>query len=102
MRRLTMVLACVLSALVAHPRASGATEVKLFLTQTQDAFLEGTLESISVDSLGVLRLASRVEVVASIDEPFLLSASRRLDGWVVGTGNAGRVIAVDPAGQAEI
>ncbi|MEE2777687.1 MAG: hypothetical protein VYE73_13110, partial [Acidobacteriota bacterium] len=66
------------------------------------AFLEGTLESISVDPLGVLRLANRVEVVAGIDEPFLLSANRRLDGWVVGTGNAGRVFAVDQAGQAEI
>lgn len=73
---------------------SDAAEVKIFEIDTQASFLAGTLDGISVDPLGRLRLADRVQRVASIDEPFLLSAAPLDDGWVVGTGNAGRVLAV--------
>ena len=96
-------LAGLVAGLVALAAATagplGAAEVKAFLAQTQSAFLAGTLEGISVDPLGRLRLADRVERLAAADEPFLLSAAAGRGGWVVGTGNAGRVLAVDRKGM---
>ena len=76
-----------------------AAEVKIFLAQTQPAFLAGKLEGISVDPLGRLRLADRVERLAAVDEPFLLAAAAHPEGWVVGTGNAGKVLLVDRQGK---
>ena len=76
-----------------------ATQVRIFQVQSQAGFLSGTLEGVSVDSLGRMSLAPRAERVASLDEPFLLSAAALPDGWVLGTGNAGRVLKVDRKGQ---
>src|SRR4029077_6606237 len=42
--------------------------------------------------------APRVEKVASVAEPFLLSAAVHPDGWVVGTGNAGKILKIDHKG----
>lgn len=74
------------------------TQVKSFQAQSQAAFLTGTLEGVSVDSLGRIELAPRVERVASLAEPFLLAAAAHPDGWVVGTGNAGKVLKIDRKG----
>lgn len=93
-----------LSALLvvtAAATTAGATKVKIFQTQTQRAFLAGTLEGIGVDPLGRLRLADRSERLTAIGEPFLLSAATHPDGWVVGTGNAGRVLLVRRNGRVE-
>lgn len=93
-----------LSALLVAAAAvspAGATEVKIFQTQTQRAFLAGTLEGIGVDPLGRLRLADRSERLTAIGEPFLLSAAAHPEGWVVGTGNAGRVLLVRRNGRVE-
>ncbi|HEX6864054.1 MAG TPA: hypothetical protein VF414_14595 [Thermoanaerobaculia bacterium] len=76
-----------------------ATQVRIFQIQSQAGFLSGTLEGVSVDSLGRMSLAPRAERLASLAEPFLLSAATLPDGWVVGTGNAGRVLKVDRKGQ---
>ncbi|HSK74875.1 MAG TPA: WD40 repeat domain-containing protein [Thermoanaerobaculia bacterium] len=75
------------------------TEVKIFQTQSQAGFLAGTLEGVSVDSLGRMELAPKAERVTSLSEPFLLSAAVHPDGWVVGTGNAGKVLRIDRKGQ---
>src|SRR6185295_10594350 len=77
---------------------SHGTQVKIFQAQSQAAFLAGTLEGVSVDALGRMQLAPRVERVASLAEPFLLSAAVHPDGWVVGTGNAGKVLKIDHKG----
>jgi hypothetical protein len=77
---------------------SHGTQVKIFQAQSQAAFLAGTLEGVSVDALGRMQLAPRVERVASLAEPFLLSAAVHPDGWVVGTGNAGKVLKIDSRG----
>lgn len=80
-----------------------ATQVHIFQTQNQAGFLAGTLEGVSVDSLGRMSLAPRAERLASIGEPFLLSAigiGGGGDGWVIGTGNAGKVLRVDAKGKA--
>jgi hypothetical protein len=71
-----------------------AAEVKIFRLARQQAFLRGELDGIGVDALGTLRLAASAERLAAFAEPFVLAASRGPDGWVVGTGNEGRVMAV--------
>src|SRR3954451_4223828 len=87
-----------LGFLVAAAQPASGTQVKIFQAQSPAAFLAGTLEGVSVDSLGRVQLAPRVEKVASLAEPFLLSATVHPDGWVVGTGNAGKVLKIDRKG----
>lgn len=91
------VAATLLALLPAAPAA--ATEVKIFQVNSRNAFLAGTLEGISVDPLGRLQLADRAERLTAVDEPFLYTAVRHPDGWVVGTGNAGRVLEIDHKGK---
>ena len=93
--------ALTLSAALAFASPSHSAEVRVYLTQSQDQFREGELDSISVDPLGVLRLAHRAERLAAIEEPFLLSAATHPDGWVVGTGNQGRVLHIRRDGTVE-
>ncbi|HEX2253160.1 MAG TPA: hypothetical protein VHQ65_07830 [Thermoanaerobaculia bacterium] len=95
-----IVLAGLVTAVVAASPAD-ATEVKIFQTQTQSGFRAGTLEGISVDPLGRLQLADRVERLTAIGEPFLLAAAAHPQGWVVGTGNAGRVLLVRRDGTVD-
>lgn len=76
-----------------------ATQVKIFQTQSQTGFLAGKLQGVSVDALGRMQLAPRAERVASLGEPFLLSAAVLPDGWVVGTGNAGKLLKIDKQGK---
>jgi hypothetical protein len=93
------------AALLAAPPA-GATQVRIFQTQTAIGFLGGKLTGISVDALGRMRLAPRTLRVAQIGEPFVFSAARipggatgAGDSWVVGTGNSGKVLAVAADGR---
>jgi hypothetical protein len=78
-----------------------ASEVKLFKVQSQQALLRGKLEGMSVDSLGTLRLAPKPERVTNFGEPFVLSAAPHPDGWVVGTGNSGKVLLVGRDGKVK-
>ncbi len=91
------ILAAGLLVLAAMP--SYATQVRIFQAQSQQAFLAGTMEGVSVDSLGRIQLAPRVERLASFAEPFLLAAGVHPDGWVAGTGNAGKVLRIDRKGE---
>lgn len=94
------VLAAALTALLGAPASPlAATEVKTFQVQSQKAFLAGTLDGVSIDPTGRLQLADHAERVTAVDEPFLLSAAEHPDGWVVGTGNDGKVLLVTPAGE---
>ncbi|MBZ0114197.1 MAG: hypothetical protein K8J08_17175 [Thermoanaerobaculia bacterium] len=79
----------------------GAADVKIFRLQDQAAFLRGTLDGVSIDALGTLRLAARAQRLASLEEPFVLSAAKHPEGWVVGTGNNGRVVLVRRDGSQE-
>jgi hypothetical protein len=71
-----------------------ASEVKIFRVAGASGFLEGELEGLSLDPLGTLRLAGRMERAAQIEEPYLLSALALGDDWVVGTGNGGKVLRI--------
>ncbi|HSG39334.1 MAG TPA: hypothetical protein VLE27_06825, partial [Thermoanaerobaculia bacterium] len=95
--RSLVLAASALAVLVAAAPVRG-TQVKIFQAQSQPAFLAGTLEGVSVDALGRMQLAPRVDRVATLAEPFLLSSAAHPDGWVVGTGNAGKVLKVDRKG----
>jgi hypothetical protein len=75
-----------------------AVTVKSFRAQTAAAFAAGTLEGASLDGLGRLRPAQRVARVAAPDEPFVFAAARNGERWVLGTGNAGRVLEVSATG----
>ncbi|MEO8503386.1 MAG: WD40 repeat domain-containing protein [Acidobacteriota bacterium] len=79
-----------------------ATETKVLRVQSASAFVAGRLEGVALDPLGALLLADRMDKLAGIDEPFLFSAARLPDGWVVGTGNSGRVLKVDEHGKVTV
>ncbi len=93
-----------LLTLAVAPAPAAATQVHVFQTQSQAGFLTGTLEGVSVDSLGRMSLAPKAERLASVGEPFLLSAASYPggqtgpDAWVAGTGNAGKVLRIDSKG----
>jgi hypothetical protein len=81
------------------PARASASETRVFRLQSRNAFLKGTLEGVGVDSLGTLQLADEVERLAEVNEPFLLSAASHPEGWVVGTGNAGKILRVGRDGE---
>ncbi len=89
-----------LAALALHLAAAAPSEagVRFFRLQSREAFLAGTLEGIAVDPLGTLALADRAVRAADLGEPFVFSGAAHPEGWVVGTGNAGKVLLVDRAG----
>ncbi len=76
-----------------------AAEVKIFRTDSQEAVLAGTLEGLSVDPDGHVTLARQFERLAMIEEPFVFTAAAHPKGWVVGTGNSGKVLMVDRKGE---
>lgn len=75
------------------------TEVRHFRADSREELGRGTLAGVSLDSLGRLGLARKAERLASIEEPYLLSAARHPEGWVVGTGNDGRVLLINAQGE---
>lgn len=99
-RSLASLLAAAALALLAVAPVS-ATEVKSFRLQSQKAFLAGNLEGISLDPDGRLELADRAERVTALAEPFLFAAAVHPQGWVVGTGNDGKVFLVRRDGTVE-
>ena len=112
MRRGSALLLALLPSLIAA-EAALATQVRIFQTQSAVGFLGGKLSGISVDALGRMRLAPRAVRVASVGEPFLFAAAPLPAGtgkpgtrggpaarsWVVGTGNSGKVLAIDADGK---
>jgi hypothetical protein len=87
------------ATLLAAVAPASAADVKFLRLQTQESFLRGTLDGLSVDALGTLRLASHAERIAALGEPFVLSSAAHPEGWVVGTGNSGKVILVTRGGE---
>ncbi len=97
--RAAALCAAALVSLASLEAVAAASEVKLFRLQSQQAFLRGQLDGMSVDSLGTLRLAPKAERLTALAEPFVLSAAPHPDGWVVGTGNSGKVLLVSRDGK---
>jgi len=82
--------------------SASATEVRIFQVQTGADFRSGTLAGIALDPGGFLDLAPRVERVAALAEPFVLSAVAIPGGWAVGTGNDGKVLRVTDKGEVSV
>jgi len=76
-----------------------AAQVKIFRSQSAEAFLKGEAAEVAIESGGVLRLAPRARRLAAIDAPFAFALARTETGWAVGTGNDGQVLAVAEDGR---
>lgn len=98
MRRFALAIAF-LSAL--SWTAAGASEVRILRLDTREALLQGSFSGVSIDELGTLTLGAEADRIVSVGEPFVLSAATHPEGWVLGTGNAGKVILVRRDGTTE-
>ena len=80
-----------------------ASSPKFFQTATQNDFLKGDVENLSIDSHGQLTLGPATELVFETSAPFLWSMIAGPDGSIfVGTGNEGKVFRVDPQGKGSL
>ena len=79
---------------------AGASEVQIWRADSQAAFLAGELVDVSVDRLGILRLAQRAEQFATVAEPFLFSFVGTEGRFAAGTGNSGKVLEVEIDGDS--
>lgn len=68
-------------------------------TSTQDGFLEGEVENLSISASGRVTLGPAIELVHETTAPFLWALVETADGslWI-GSGNDGRVIRLDATG----
>ena len=82
--------------------AVGAAPVRIFKTQSAEGFLQGEASGVAVETGGALALAPRAERVAALATPFAYAAVAYGDGWAVGTGNDGQVLAVSAAGESRL
>ncbi len=102
MKRIGRFLLTALALVASGVGPLGATETKIFETQSAAGFLAGTLDGVAVDPVGRLVPAPRVDRVASLAEPFVFALAPRgggSQGWIVGTGNSGKVLSVDAKGK---
>ena len=77
-----------------------ASEVQTWRADSQATFLAGELVDVSVDRLGVLRLAQRAEQFATLSEPFLFSFAGANGRFAAGTGNSGKVLEISAGADA--
>ena len=77
-----------------------ASTPKFFQAATQNDFLKGDVENLSIDSRGQLLLGPATELVYETASPFIWALVPGSDGSLyVGTGNEGRVFKVDARGN---
>ena len=88
-----------LAVILWSPLNPEASEVRIWKTADHDSIAAGTLEGVSVNPEGVLELSREVTRLATLDEPFVFSAAAQDEGWLVGTGNSGKVLSVSPVGE---
>lgn len=79
--------------------AAGSGDVRFFEISSREEFARGTLDGMGIGPLGSLSLADRVERTAEIEAPFLFAIARAPRGWVVGTGNDGKIESIDATGK---
>ena len=97
-----VLLVWMLAGLLFFAPLTVSAEVKIFRQDSRDGFLAGELDDVSVDPFGALTLARALRPVAIIEEPFVYGAAATPDGWVLGTGNSGRVLEVGPSGSLSV
>src|SRR3954466_12994558 len=80
-----------------------ASSPKSFQAATQNEFLKGDVENLSIDAHGQLTLGPVTDVVYETSAPSLWSMLAPPDGpLVVGTGNEGKVFRIDPQGKGSL
>jgi hypothetical protein len=80
-----------------------ASSPKFFQAATQNDFLKGDVENLSIDNHGQLTLGPVTELVYETSAPFLWSMIAAPDGTLfIGTGNEGKVFRVDPQGKGSM
>jgi sugar lactone lactonase YvrE len=80
-----------------------ASSPKFFQAATQNDFLKGDVENLSIDTHGQLTLGPVTELVYETSAPFLWSMVAAPDGTLfVGTGNEGKVFKIDPQGKGSL
>src|SRR4051812_30700496 len=80
-----------------------ASSPKFFQAATQNDFLKGDVENLSIDINGQLTLGPATELVYETAAPFLWSMIAEPDGTLfIGTGNEGKVFRVDPQGRGSM
>ncbi len=80
-----------------------ASSPKFFQAATQNDFLKGDVENLSIDNHGQLTLGPVTELVYETSAPFLWAMVAAPDGTLfIGTGNEGKVFRVDPQGQGSM
>ncbi|HEV8347168.1 MAG TPA: hypothetical protein VGQ16_11365 [Vicinamibacterales bacterium] len=80
-----------------------ASSPKFFQAATQNDFLKGDVDNLSIDNNGQLTLGPATELVFETAAPFLWSMIAQPDGTLfIGTGNEGKVFRVDPQGNGSM
>jgi sugar lactone lactonase YvrE len=80
-----------------------ASSPKFFQAATQNDFLKGDVENLSIDSHGQLTLGPMTELVYETSAPFLWSMIAAPDGTMfVGSGNEGKVFRIDAQGKGSL
>src|SRR5207253_11147470 len=96
-----LLAATTVAALLVFPLQ--ASSPKFFQAATQNDFLKGDVENLSIDSHGQLTLGPVTELVYETSAPFLWSMVAAPDGTLfVGTGNEGKVFRIDPQGKGSV
>ena len=98
MRPYVAVVLAALAVVSAH-----ASSPKFFQAATQNDFLKGDVENLSIDTNGQLTLGPATELVFETAAPFLWSMIAEPDGTLfIGTGNEGKVFRVDAQGKGSM
>ncbi|MDA8019009.1 MAG: hypothetical protein MPN21_16330 [Thermoanaerobaculia bacterium] len=92
----SLVMCCALLA------GSVDAQVKVLQTDTREEAVEGTADGVAIGPLGQLELSPGVERLAGLDEPFVFSAAPTASGWLLGTGNDGKVFHVSRDGVPQL
>jgi len=80
-----------------------ASSPKFFQVATQNEFLKGDVDNLSIDAHGQLTLGPATELVYETSAPFLWSMIAAPDGTLfVGTGNEGKVFKIDAQGKGAL
>ena len=87
-------LSGLLAVAVAH-----AASPTFWLVSTQEDFLLGEVENVSVDAIGQLQIGPETEIVYETTAPFLWTAAQRDGSLWVGSGNDGKLYTVDASGS---
>src|SRR3954465_813443 len=99
--RLRVLAAAAVAAITLLPLQ--ASSPKFFQAATQNEFLKGDVENLSIDAHGQLTLGPVTDVVYETSAPFLWSMLAAPDGTLfVGTGNEGKVFRIDPQGKGAV